>query len=65
LIEKAGPFIMPFKKKELIRMAKSNLAVVESSAEQAVVEPEKPGLTANPRLKFRLRRKAAKPLPLY
>ena len=31
---------MPFKKKEVIRMAKSNLAVVESGAEQAVVEPE-------------------------
>ena len=31
---------MPFKTKEVIRMAKIKLAVVESGAEQAVMEPE-------------------------
>jgi len=40
LIEKSGSFFTPFKTKEVIRMAKSKLAVVESGAEQAVVEPK-------------------------
>jgi hypothetical protein len=45
LIEISGLFL-PFKTKVIIRMAKSNLAVVESGVEQAVVETEA-GLTNN------------------
>ena len=40
LTEKLGPFFMPFKTKEVVRMAKSKLAVVERGAEQTVMEPE-------------------------